>query len=694
MKFINNIKTRLFVIIVFMFLLVCSIGGHTQQKSSNPLEYSLNEIIDFKNLHANHIAESADNVVAESKMEFGKVYKIPDNQRTFDNTLLPLDDYYERYASASGIISLMANAHPDSAIRAQALASNQMLNEYDNEVNLDERLYKAIKAYSQTEEAQQLTGYKKKFLDETVRDFERNGFALPKEKRDQLKTIQDKISEIGLQFDKNIAEEDDFLIVSEEEIDGLPEDYKNARRTEDGQYRIDLSYPSYFPFMQYSASDKARKALYMKYTNRAAATNLEVLKNLIIERDKMAQLLGYKTYAAYRVEDRMAKSPKRVWDFENNLIDQLKVKAQKDYQEILDAKRTYLKDPYAKKINNWESSFYKNILLKEKYQLDNEKLKEYFELNHVLSGLFQITQHLFGIEFQEIPNPSVWHEDVRLFDVKENGKLLGCFYLDLYPRPNKYSHAACFQMVMGKMTAQGYQVPSATLECNFPRPTEERPSLLPHSQVVTFFHEFGHVMHHILSHTELSAQTGFGVSLDFVEAPSQLLENWAWDYESLKLFAKHYQTGEVLPKELHDCMLAAKNVDSGNYYLAQVFYGIIDFTLYDGYDPIGKETTTDVVKRLQNRILLYPYVEGTNLQTAFGHLNGYAAGYYGYLWAKVYAEDIFSIFEENGLMNQETGLRYRDTILARGATMDELEMVKEFLGREPQQNAFIKSLGL
>jgi thimet oligopeptidase len=217
---------------------------------------------------------------------------------------------------------------------------------------------------------------------------------------------------------------------------------------------------------------------------------------------------------------------------------------------------------------------------------------------------------------------------------------------------------------------------------------------MPHTQVETFFHEFGHVMHHMLSHAELSTQTGFGVSLDFVEAPSQMLENWAWEYESLKLFAKHFETGEVLPRELHDRMIAAKNVGSGNNNLAQVFYGIIDFTFYDGYDPSEDETTTDIVKRLQNQILLYPYVEGTHFHAAFGHLYEYAAGYYGYLWAKVYAEDMFSIFKENGLMDQKTGLRYRDIILARGATMDELEMVKEFLGREPMQLAFLESLGL
>jgi thimet oligopeptidase len=249
-------------------------------------------------------------------------------------------------------------------------------------------------------------------------------------------------------------------------------------------------------------------------------------------------------------------------------------------------------------------------------------------------------------------------------------------------------------MISGKETADGYQLPTATLVCNFPEPTADMPSLLMHGEVETFFHEFGHVLHNVLTKTKLSSHSGTSVSRDFVEAPSQIFENWVWNYESLKLFAKHYKTGEVLPEELFNKMLASKNVGSGLANTQQVLYGMIDFTLHDKYDPVGTKTTTDVVKELQNQITLYPYLDGTTMQASFGHLMGYAAGYYGYLWSLVYAQDMFSIFEKNGVMDVKTGLRYRDIILANGGSHDELEMVKEFLGREPNQDAFFKSIGL
>jgi thimet oligopeptidase len=268
------------------------------------------------------------------------------------------------------------------------------------------------------------------------------------------------------------------------------------------------------------------------------------------------------------------------------------------------------------------------------------------------------------------------------------------FYMDLHPRENKFSHAACFPMISGKQTPQGYRMPVATLVCNFPQATPEQPALMSHNDVETFFHEFGHVLHSVLTKAELGSFSGSSVARDFVEAPSQIFENWVWDYEALKLFARHYKTNEILPVELHKKMVAAKNVGSGIATLQQIFYGLIDMTYHDKYNPEGSESTTDVVKELQNTVTLYPYLEGTNMQAAFGHLTGYAAGYYGYMWARVYAQDMFSVFEKNGIMDKKTGIRYRDIILSKGGEEKEIELVKQFLGREPNQEAFMKYLGL
>jgi thimet oligopeptidase len=682
------------------FLLLCfvltlpSLAADNNSASNNPLLGKFNEIIPFAELTAEHIKEATDISIKEARESLAKLYAIPKEQRTFDNTMLELDNIYNKTGNVYGCVYLIGSTHPDDNIRNVAQESNAGFAKFYNEIQLDENLYRAVKDYSETAEAKTLTGYKARFVKKTVEDFERNGFALTKDKRDELKVINDKLADLTILFRKNIAEVSDYLIVDESEIDGLQEDYKNARRTEDNKYKIDLTYPSYVPFMKFSNSESARKKLYTLYNNRAATKNPEVLIKVLILRKQMAELLGFRTFAEYRTGDRMAKTPQNVWDFENNLVGKLKEKAQMDYDELLSVKRARSGDETIDVIQPWESSYYNNILLKEKYDLDQNLVKEYFETNEVISGLFQISQHLFGVEFEEVQNPSVWHESVRLFNVKQDGKVISRFYVDLYPRPNKYSHAACFPMIGGKETVDGYQLPTAALVCNFPAPTAEMPSLLPHGDVETFFHEFGHVLHSILTKAKLSAQSGISVAWDFVETPSQLFENWTWNYESLKLFAKHYKTGEVLPEELFNKMLAAKNVGSGLAYTQQVYYGILDFTLHDKYDPTSSQPVVEVMKELQNEITLYPYLEGTQMFASFGHLMGYAAGYYSYLWALVYAQDMFSVFEKNGIMDVSTGKRYSDIVLASGGSRDELEMVVEFLGRQPNQDAFFKSIGL
>jgi len=688
----NRFNVKPFVYLV-LTILVTGVSL-AQSDSGDPLPGKFNQPIQFANLTPEYVQQATDLAISQAKKSLEKLYTIPEEQRTFDNTMLEIDNIYNEVGNVYGSVYLMANVNPDEGIRNTASECNSQFAKFFNEISLDENLYRAVKDYSESAKAKSLTGYKAKFVTETVEDFERNGFALSKEKREELKAINDKTSDLSIMFRNNIASVDEYLIVDETQIEGLQEDYKNARRQEGGKYKIDLSYPSYRPFMKYSESEETRKELYALYNNRTARSNLEVLIKVLMLRKEMAQLLGFETYAEYRVGDRMAKLPENVWEFENNLIDNLKEKAQIDYDELLMVKRTKLGDESIDVIQPWEASYYSNILLKEKYDLDQNLVKEYFPTDEVIDGLFQIAQHLFQVEFEEVKNPSVWYEDVRMFNVKKDGKVISRFYTDLYPRPNKFSHAACFPMIAGKETSQGYQMPVATLVCNFPAPTADTPSLLTHREVETFFHEFGHVLHNVLTTTALSSHSGTSVSRDFVEAPSQIFENWTWNYDALKLFAKNYKTGEVLPESLFEKMVAAKNVGSGLSNTQQVFYGMIDFTLHDKYDPTSAKTTTEVVAELQDKITLYPYLDGTHMQAAFGHLMGYAAGYYGYLWSLVYAQDMFSVFEKNGIMDVETGLRYRDIILTNGGSRDELEMVVEFLGREPNQDAYFRSIGL
>ncbi|MEA3317621.1 MAG: M3 family metallopeptidase, partial [Bacteroidota bacterium] len=650
--------------------------------------------IDFEKINAQNIKDATSEIIKKSEEALNKIYSINTTDRNFENTLLAYDNLINNASQIHSTIYLLSHVSPSETIRNESLESTAILSKFFNTISLSEDLYNAIKNYSKTENSKTINNASKKFLKETIEEFERNGFALSKDKREIVKEIQNKLSELGIKFDSNISSHKDSLIISEEEINGLPDDYKNQHKTENGKYKIDLSYPSYIPFMRYSKSDKARKELAKKFKNIAADKNLDILKQILIERERLAKTLDYKTFAEYQTENRMAKNPKNVWDFENNLKPKVKEKAKIDYQELLEIKQEYKNNKSINTVESWEAAFYSNILKKEKYKLDNNELKEYFELNNVIKGLFNIAQHLYNIEFEEIEKPSVWHEDVRFFEVRENKKVIARFYLDLFPRDNKFNHAACFGIISGKQTDTDYQKPTASLVCNFPKATKEMPALMTHEDVETFFHEFGHLMHAVLTKAELSAQAGTNVARDFVEMPSQIFENWAWNYEALSLFAKHYKTKEVLPKQLHNKMIAARNVGSGLAYLQQVFYGSLDMTYHDKFDAKGDKSTTDIVRELQNNITLYSFMEGTHFEAGFGHLNGYAAGYYGYLWAKVFSEDMFSIFEKNGVMNKETGKKLKNIVLEKGSTIDEMDIVKEFLGREVNENAFLKAIGL
>lgn len=676
-------------------ILVCLLACEQNKQATpvgNPLLVELNDPIIFDSLTAEYVQEAFDTSKTQLSGLIDEIVNIPDEEKTFENTMVKLDDLYNQLSNRYALVYLMGSTHPDSAIRETAVKVRNDFSIMFNELQLNEDLYAAIKTYSQTTEAKELTGPDSKFLEETIIEFERNGFALGIEERGELKEILNDLSTISNEFSTNIARYEDYLILSEAQMEGLPEDYKKSHRQEDGTFKVGLSYPDYRPFMQYAKSDDARKQLYIKYNNRASDSNLEVLDKMLTKRKEMADLLGYSTFASYQTETRMAKDPNTVWEFETKLTESVKPKGRLDFDQMLTHKKKL--DLPGEKINAWETSYIENLLKTTEYGVDEEIVRQYFPIENVKDGLFQITQKLFGVTYKKIEDASVWHPDVELYHVIDKGKVIGRFYLDLHPRSNKYNHAACFPMRLSKQMDNGFQIPTASLVCNFTEPTDDKPALMTHSEVNTFFHEFGHVLHNMFSTTTLSAQAGTSVARDFVEAPSQIFENWAWNYESLSLFAKHYETGELLPKDLFDKMLAAKNLNSGVATLQQIFYGSYDMTLHDKFNPSGDETTTDVLKELIGSILLYDYVPGTHFQAAFGHLNGYAASYYGYLWSDVYAQDMFSVFEERGILNPEVGMEYRDKILSRGSEEDEMAMLIDFLGREPNDKAFVKSLGL
>jgi Zn-dependent oligopeptidase len=320
-------------------------------------------------------------------------------------------------------------------------------------------------------------------------------------------------------------------------------------------------------------------------------------------------------------------------------------------------------------------------------------VKAYFEMNNTLQGMFTVYQKLFSIQIKEVQNVPVWFSKVKSYEMYKDGKKIGNFYLDLYPRANKYTHFACFPISQYRTAGGKEVVPVSALICNFPEGTAEQPSLLYHTDVVTLFHEFGHLVHSMLGRSDLASQGPFSVKGDFTEAPSQFLENWVWEYEPLSLFAKHYKTGELLPKTLFDTMKQTQQVGIAMQYIRQVYFGVLDFTYEDKYDSLQGRDIIQVSKDLAD-MRQVPYADGSNFICSFGHLNGYGANYYGYLWSKVYAEDMFSLFRKNGVMDVKTGLSYRRNILEKASTIEEKDMLKNFLGREPNSEAFLQSLGI
>ncbi|MBL4657779.1 MAG: Zn-dependent oligopeptidase, partial [Flavobacteriales bacterium] len=572
------------------------------------------------------------------------------------------------------------------------------LKSFKYELEIDEGIYDAINRFAESEEGQSLKGSEKKFLDDLMLGYKRSGFELDASFRREIKDLKSQIDGLGNRFRANIAAaSSDYLIITPEQIGGLDSSYLAARVMDDGNYKIDVSYPSYRPFMKYSTSDSLRRTLSLLDDNRGAPENIVLLDSILYLRNEVASKLGYSSYAALKLSGNMAKTPEVVWDFENDLIEKVKAKGAADIAKLIKVKSEYL-GKEAEKIELWESSFYSAIMKQKEYKLDEREVKNYFEQNAVLQGLFAITQKVLGLKYEEIDSPSVWHPDVRMFNCYDapSNKLIGRFYLDMYPRENKYSHAAMFTITGGMgLEDGGYEIPEASLVCNFPKPEGGKPSLMSHGDVETFFHEFGHLLHGMVTKARIAYQSGpEQVVLDFVEAPSQIYENWAWNKETLAMFAKHYETGEMIPDSLLDKMLSVKNLNSGTRALGQLFYGTYALTLHDKYIPYGDDNTTAIGYRLMKEVKGSEFPEGAHFEASFGHLIGYSAAYYSYLWSKVYAQDMWSVFEEQGPLNPEVGMKYRQIILEPSDSRDALEMVKEFLGRDPNNEALLKDLGL
>lgn len=647
-------------------------------------------------LHFNYQAQDLAPAEAEARVKLEKdlaaLIAIPQAERTFENTIMGYERAFDNYGNALGMSGFLSYVSTDKQFRDAANDLQMQISQYMVDVATRRDVYKAIREYTDTNP--RLDPVQAKLVKEMLIGFKNSGMDLNDADLEKFKALNKEKAEYIIKFDKNIQEYKDPLAVTQEQLQGLGEDYiQKLSKTDDGKYLVTLDYPDYVPFMQNADDEQARKELEFKFNRRGGQENVELLEKTLTLRREIARLLGYKNHAELRLEDRMAKNPKTVMAFLKDLQKKLKPLGKKEDKEMIAYKNSKT-GKNSRTLYSWESGYWSNKFRKENLELDSEKIKEYFPSQVVIDGMLDLFGGVFGITFEPVDIP-VWHPDVKAFKIKDkaSGELVAYFYMDLYPREGKYKHAACFGLVEGEEKQDGtYQIPFVAIVANLNKPSGDTPSLLKHSEVETLFHEFGHVLHNALTKAKYSAFSGTSVSWDFVEAPSQMLERWAWDPQVLKKISKHYKTGEALPDDLIKRMIAAKNFGAGGMYLRQDFFAQYDMTLHTA------DTTPDTTKlyfELTKKIRGLPLTKGTIPQASFGHImGGYDAGYYGYLWSEVIAEDFFGEFKKNGIFNPETGLKFRREILEKGGTLDEEKMVENFLGRPADNKPFLKSIGL
>ncbi|OGR47202.1 MAG: hypothetical protein A2X40_03665 [Elusimicrobia bacterium GWC2_65_9] len=615
--------------------------------------------------------------------------------RTFDNTPWAFDGILAQLNEDTASGQFLKSVSVSSAVRAAGNDCETEIGKFSIDVFSREDLYKALKDYAAKGEP--LRGDAARLLEKQLLDFRRSGLELPREEREQLTLTRKRLTELESRFSRNINESKDSALFTRAEMDGAPEDFVSRLEKADGKYKVTLDYPDYFPFMDNVRVGASRKVLEGKFNNRASRENLPLLGEILTLRKKAARILGYQTHAHYVLEQRMAKDPATVKAFIDRLKKRLRPLAEDELQTLLALKRVFEGKDADPVFRAWDWRFYDNQLKRVRYSVDEQKIREYFPADLVTEQMLEVYQKLLGVKFKRIENGALWHPDVRFYAVSDaasgaSGEPFAYFYMDLFPREGKYKHAAAFDLIKGRSLPDGtYRKPVAAIVANFDKPAADRPSLLTHGEVETFFHEFGHIMHQTLTRARFSRFSGSEVARDFVEGPSQMLENWVWDPAVLSSLSGHYQDrSKKLPKEMLDKMIAARNADSGLFNLRQLNFGSID-QLYHTTPP---SDTSAAYAKVMKEVFLIPMSEGTHPEAGFGHLMGYDAGYYGYMWSKVYAQDMFSRFEAEGVMNPAIGADYRRKILEVGSSHEEMESLKSFLGREPKEDAFLRSIGL
>ena len=634
------------------------------------------------------VVSLCDNSLARARLILDDVRAMdtkPDADLSWDTTVGALDRAKIAIRNAGDFPGLMAVAHPDDTVREAAKGCEPKVDKLETELWLDAALARVVKRYAAKKEP--LSTPRARLLTHTLRDFRRNGLELDAKGQERVRGLNDELTKLGQDFSENIAASHLFVDATPAQLEGVPKEWLAAHKPgADGKIRISTDYPDYFPVITYAKDRGVALELYKQFDNRAADKNIALLDRLLALRSEKAKLLGYATWSDYVLEPRMAKDSKTVATFLEGLRRQVAKKSDAEMAEFR-ALHVKLGGKEADAIPPSDRMYLEDQLRKSKYGLDSKEVSQYFEVRKVKEGLLAVTSKMFGIKFRPAEGMPTWHPDVEPMDVLDNdGKLLGRFYFDLYPREGKYKHAAVFSIRdTAKMTDGSRLVPIAAIECNFTKPGGAAPALMSHQDAVVFFHEFGHVIHHVLSESELSSFAGTSVARDFVESPSQMFEEWAWSKPVLDLFALHHETGKPIPDAMFSSMTRSRSFGRGLFTQRQLFLAALDQAYHTRPPPLD---TTKVLQETNDAYTPFKYVDGTHVQASFGHLVGYDAGYYGYQWALSIAEDLFTRFKREGLLNVKTAADYRATILSKGGSEDETAMVTKFLGRAPSDAAY------
>jgi thimet oligopeptidase len=630
-----------------------------------------------------------DRIIKDKKAAYAAVRAIPAKERTFENTLLALEREGYEAGDQVGYIGILKETSPDPKVRLAAATTIQNLSQKLIEIEFDPRMYAALKEYAARKE--KLSGADKLLFEDAMKGYARMGFDLPKKKQNILKNNLKKLAKLAMAFDRNLNEYKDHILVTKEELDGLPAPYVANLAREGQRYKVTLSYPDAHPFIAGAHNAEKRRELLEKFFRKGGVGNVAILKQMFKLRALNAKLLGYKSFVDYVTEERMAKSARSVERFLADLERRTRAQVGKDRAMLTAEKRRRTKDAGAKLEAHDIAYLFKQVRLK-RYALDSDLLKEYFPFEHVKRATLAAYEQLLSVRFKERKDLSLWHKDVQAYEVYDkSGEFLSMFLLDLYPREGKYGHAAAFDIVYGREVEGSYRAPLCTMVTNFPKPSKANPSLMSHGEVETFFHEFGHVMHFCLTRAEYRSQAGFAVAWDFVEAPSQMLENWCWDKGMLRKLSKHYKKGKSLPDSLINKLLAGRLFGEAWSVRAQLLQATLDYILHTK----GHKNPVKLYEELQKKMMDLTPPKGQLWIAGFGHLaHGYEGAYYSYLWSKVYADDMFTRFEKAGVLNSRVGKEYRTWILEKGSSMEEMDLVKGFLGRAPNNKAFLKSIGV